>query len=205
MDHSLPGSSVHRILQARILERVAVPSSGIYLTQGSNAHLLHLLRWQVDSSPLAPTRKPQSNHVSPQKENCLQQEAGEGERRGMGSQRLQEWEGRGIAFLALRCKCPCARTGETPLEKFREPPLIAGKEMAYSHEKLESTNKLNELGRRFFPKPPSKGPAGQYLEFGLEKPGAEKAIEQAGLLHCRMVRNKLGVLFSFVFKASILC
>ena len=74
-------------------------------------------------------------------------------------------------------------------------------------EELKScaNSHVNELGRRFFPKPPSKGPAGQYLEFGLEKPGAEKAIEQAGLLHCRMVRNKLGVLFSFVFKASILC
>ena len=30
---SLPGSSVHGILQARILEWVAIPSSGIFLTQ----------------------------------------------------------------------------------------------------------------------------------------------------------------------------
>ena len=42
MDSSLPGSSVHGILQARILEWVAMPSSrGIFLTQGSNPGLLH--------------------------------------------------------------------------------------------------------------------------------------------------------------------
>ena len=32
---------------------------GIFLTQGSNPCLLHLLHWQVDSSPLAPPAKPQ--------------------------------------------------------------------------------------------------------------------------------------------------
>ena len=37
MDCSPPGSSVHGIFQARILEWVAVPSSGgIFLTQGLN-------------------------------------------------------------------------------------------------------------------------------------------------------------------------
>ena len=48
MDCSPPGSSVHGILQARILEWVAISSSkGIFLTQGSNLCLLHLLhcRW----------------------------------------------------------------------------------------------------------------------------------------------------------------
>ena len=41
----LPGSSVRGILQARILEGVAMPSSrGIFPTQGSNLHLLHS-RW----------------------------------------------------------------------------------------------------------------------------------------------------------------
>ena len=39
MDYSPPGSSVHGILQARILEWIAMPSS----TQGSNRHLLSLL------------------------------------------------------------------------------------------------------------------------------------------------------------------
>ena len=44
LDCSPPGFSVHGIIQARILECVAVPSSmGIFPTQGPNPHLLHLL------------------------------------------------------------------------------------------------------------------------------------------------------------------
>ena len=47
MDCHLPGSSVHRILQARILEKGVTPfSRGFFLTEGS--HLGHL-HWQVDS------------------------------------------------------------------------------------------------------------------------------------------------------------
>ena len=47
MDCSLPGSSVHGISQARILEWVNISSSReIFPTQGSNSHLLH---WQVVS------------------------------------------------------------------------------------------------------------------------------------------------------------
>ena len=50
MDCSLPGSSVHEILQARILEWVAmIFSRGISLTQGSNLQFFSLLHWQVDS------------------------------------------------------------------------------------------------------------------------------------------------------------
>ena len=46
MDFCLPGSSVHGILQARILEWVAISfSRGIFPTQGSDPCLLH---WQVD-------------------------------------------------------------------------------------------------------------------------------------------------------------
>ena len=42
MDCSPPGSSVHEILQARILEWVAISfSKGIFSTQGLNVHLLH--------------------------------------------------------------------------------------------------------------------------------------------------------------------
>ena len=42
VDCSPLGSSVHGILQARILEWVALPSSkGIFPTQGSNPRLLH--------------------------------------------------------------------------------------------------------------------------------------------------------------------
>ena len=45
MVYSLPGSSVHGILQARILEWVTVPLlQGIFPTQGSNPGLPHC-RW----------------------------------------------------------------------------------------------------------------------------------------------------------------
>ena len=55
MDCSPPGSSVRGILQARILEWVAMSSSGgIFPTQQSNLRLLYLLQWQADSLPLAP-------------------------------------------------------------------------------------------------------------------------------------------------------
>ena len=53
MDYSLPGSSVHEILQARILEWVTISSfRGIFLTQGSNQSLLHILHGQAGSLPL---------------------------------------------------------------------------------------------------------------------------------------------------------
>ena len=42
MDYSLPGSFVYRFLQARVLEWVP----GVFLTQGSNSHVLCLLRWR---------------------------------------------------------------------------------------------------------------------------------------------------------------
>ena len=48
-----PGSFVHGILQARILEWVAISFQGIFLTQRSNLSLLHLLHWQVDSLSLS--------------------------------------------------------------------------------------------------------------------------------------------------------
>ena len=60
VDCSPPGSSVHGILQARILEWVAIPSSeGIFPTQGSNPSLLWLqLRVEkaekTESLPSAP-------------------------------------------------------------------------------------------------------------------------------------------------------
>ena len=59
VDCSLPGSSVHEILQTRIMELVAMPSSrGSFLTQGSNPCLLFLLHWQVGSLPPVPLGKP---------------------------------------------------------------------------------------------------------------------------------------------------
>ena len=58
MDCSLPGSLVHGILQAKILEWVAIPFSGMSLTQGSSLHLLGLLHWQAGSLPLVLNGKP---------------------------------------------------------------------------------------------------------------------------------------------------
>ena len=53
MDYNLPGSSVHRIFQARILECRYFLLQGIFLTQWSNPYLLGLLHWQLDSLPLS--------------------------------------------------------------------------------------------------------------------------------------------------------
>ena len=53
MDCSSPGSSVHRIFQARILEWVAISSPGNFLTQGSNLHLLYLADGFFTTEPLA--------------------------------------------------------------------------------------------------------------------------------------------------------
>ena len=56
---SPPGSSVPGISQARILEWVAIfLLQGVFPTQWSNPHLLHLLHWQVDSFTIAPPGKP---------------------------------------------------------------------------------------------------------------------------------------------------
>ena len=54
VDCSPQGSSVPGILQAKILEWVAMPSSrGVFQTQGWNPHLLHLLdcRQFLDTEP----------------------------------------------------------------------------------------------------------------------------------------------------------
>ena len=54
-----PGSSIRGILQARILEWIAIAFSRIFPTQGSNLRLLRcLLHWQAGSLPLVPTGKP---------------------------------------------------------------------------------------------------------------------------------------------------
>ena len=58
MDCSPPGSSVHGILQARILQWVARPLlQGIFPTQGSNPCLLQLLHWQAGCLLLVPAGK----------------------------------------------------------------------------------------------------------------------------------------------------
>ena len=64
-DCALPDSSVHGILQSRVLERVAMPScKGSSCSQGLNPSLLCLLHWQATSLPLAPPGKPHKiSHV----------------------------------------------------------------------------------------------------------------------------------------------
>ena len=55
MDCSPPGSSVHGISQTKILEWVAISfSRGSSQPNDQSCVSLHLLRWQVGSSPLAP-------------------------------------------------------------------------------------------------------------------------------------------------------
>ena len=59
MDCSLPSSSVHGILQPRILERVAGPSSGDLPDSGmESVSLLSNLHWQAGSLPLVSPGKP---------------------------------------------------------------------------------------------------------------------------------------------------
>ena len=58
MDCSPLGSSVHGILQVRILEWVVMPSSRRSSQPRDQTCLFHLLHWQVCPSPLAPPGKP---------------------------------------------------------------------------------------------------------------------------------------------------
>ena len=55
---SLPGSSIHGILQARILEWVAMPSSRVSPPPSDRTCILSLLHWQVVSLPLVLPGKP---------------------------------------------------------------------------------------------------------------------------------------------------
>ena len=59
MDCSPPGSSVHGILQTRILEGLPCPPPGNLPSPGFEpASLMSNLHWQVRSLPLVPTGKP---------------------------------------------------------------------------------------------------------------------------------------------------
>ena len=59
MDRSLPGSSDHGILLARILEWVAMPSCREFSQPRGRIHIfLWFLHWQVGSLPLEPPGKP---------------------------------------------------------------------------------------------------------------------------------------------------
>ena len=61
MNCSPPGSSVHGILQTRILEWVAMPFSRESSWPRIEPRLLHLLHWQAGSLPLALPGKPISS------------------------------------------------------------------------------------------------------------------------------------------------
>ena len=67
MDRSPPGSFVHGILQARVLERAAISSSE-FLTQGLNMRLLH---WQADSLQLRHLGSPPLRLPLPHSSNYL--------------------------------------------------------------------------------------------------------------------------------------
>ena len=61
MGYSLPDSTVHGILQARILEWVAIPFSRRSSWVGDRTFISYIsyLSWRGDSLPLAPPEKPQ--------------------------------------------------------------------------------------------------------------------------------------------------
>ena len=55
---TMSGSSVHGILRQEYWNGCHALLQGIFLTQGLNPHLLHLLQWQAGSLPLAQPGKP---------------------------------------------------------------------------------------------------------------------------------------------------
>ena len=64
MDCSLPGSSVHGILLARILEWVALPSSRACSWPRDRTYVSYIyLHWQVGSLSLVPPGKPMYMHI----------------------------------------------------------------------------------------------------------------------------------------------
>ena len=92
MDWSLPGSSVHGILQAKVLEWVAIPSSrGIFPIQGLNPGLLHCRQILYHLSPLlrdsAPT--PTCEFCDPLHPMKLSLLAFETERKGPASETVK--------------------------------------------------------------------------------------------------------------------
>ena len=65
VDGSLPGSSAHGILQARIFSRVAMPSSKGSSRLRDQTHISNVpCIWQEASLPLAPPRKPSKIYCS---------------------------------------------------------------------------------------------------------------------------------------------
>ena len=63
MDCSLPGSSIHGILQARILEWVVMPSSRGSSQPRDQTCVSCLLHWQAGYLPLVPPGRPTHTHT----------------------------------------------------------------------------------------------------------------------------------------------
>ena len=62
MDHSLPGSSIHGILQPKMLEWVTLPSSRESSQPRDRTHVSYVyLHWKAGSLPLVPLGKPTSH------------------------------------------------------------------------------------------------------------------------------------------------
>ena len=61
-DYSPPGSCVHGVIQARILEWVAISSCRGSSPPRHQTHILWLLHWQVDSLPLSHLGNPYYVH-----------------------------------------------------------------------------------------------------------------------------------------------
>ena len=106
---SLPGSSVHRLLQARILEGAAMPSSReSFPTQKSNPRFLHFLIWQVGSLPLAPPGKTYYEYtstLSPGYNTCNSC--------WIEKQNLEEWDGDGGGKEAQEGGDMCIHTADS--------------------------------------------------------------------------------------------
>ena len=68
---SPPGSSVHGLLQKEYWSGSPLPSPGIFLTQGSNQGLLHLLHWQAGSLPWSHLGNPRKFKRGLQTYPCL--------------------------------------------------------------------------------------------------------------------------------------
>ena len=68
MDYNPPGSSVHGTLESHF-KNIGVGChalfQGIFLTQGSNPHLLSLLHWQAGSLPLRHQGSPEEHQRPP--------------------------------------------------------------------------------------------------------------------------------------------
>ena len=123
MDGSPPGSFVHGILQERILEWIAMPSS-----RGSSQplYITSLLHWHVGSLPLAPPGKlsgeenknsckfclPQCNRVSSPSQSPLLE---------MSSLWLPG--SRATAFSAIKCYLVPPNSGPACLRPRVQPPL----------------------------------------------------------------------------------